>query len=407
MTQATNGSVLITRVVLKNYKSVEACSVPLRSLAFLVGQNGSGKSNFLDALRFVSESLHSSLDHALRERGGIAEVRRRSGGHPNHFAVRLDFHLPTGEVGNYSFQIGAKESGGFEVQTEECKLLHPDHLKESFYLVERGQLVRTSVDVGPAAFADRLYLVAASGLPEFRPVYDALSDIEVYNLNPKEIASPQKPDPGHVLRRDGANASSIFRRLPESVRQKINGYLSRIVQGIVDAETKALGSQETVEFRQMVKGQKHPWRFLASSMSDGTLRAFGILLALFQNCGAEAGQPLLIGLEEPEMALHPAATAVLLSALREASSRTQILVTSHSPDLLDDRDIPTESLLAVDNLEGVTRIAALDEAGRSMLLNRLRTPGDLLRQNQLAPDPAALAAIASDRQLKLFEVAQP
>jgi len=112
-------------------------------------------------------------------------------------------------------------------------------------------------------------------------------------------------------------------------------------------------------------------------------------------------------LEEPEMALHPAATAVLLSALREASSRTQILVTSHSPDLLDDRDIPTESLLAVDNLEGVTRIAALDEAGRSMLLNRLRTPGDLLRQNQLAPDPAALAAIASDRQLKLFEVAQP
>jgi predicted ATPase len=401
-----NGSVLITRVVLKNYKSIAGCSVPLRSLVFLVGQNGSGKSNFLDALRFVSDALHSSLDHALRERSGISEVRRRSGGHPNHFAVRLDFHLPSGQMGNYSFQIGAKESGGFEVQTEECKLVNAGRLGEQFYLVEKGRVVRTSVSVAPAAFADRLYLVAASGLPQFRPVYDALSTIEVYNLNPKEIANLQKPDASQVLRRDGGNASSIFRKLPEPARQQINGYLARIVQGIADAEAKALGSQETLEFRQAVKGQKHSWRFLASSMSDGTLRAFGILLALFQNAAKEAGGPLLIGLEEPEMALHPAATGVLLSALREASRQTQILVTSHSPDLLDDSDIPTESLLAVDNQEGVTRIAPLDEPGRSVLRDRLFTPGELLRQNQLAPDPAALAEMETERQLRLFEVAQ-
>jgi len=97
----------------------------------------------------------------------------------------------------------------------------------------------------------------------------------------------------------------------------------------------------------------------------------------------------------------------LLGALREASIRTQILVTSHSPDLLDDPEIPTESLLAVDNQEGATRIASLDEAGRSVLRDRLFTPGELLRQNQLAPDPASLAEIESDRQIKLFELAQP
>ena len=128
---------------------------------------------------------------------------------------------------------------------------------------------------------------------------------------------------------------------------------------------------------------------------------------MFQNAAKEAGGPLLIGLEEPEMALHPAATGVLLSALREASRQTQILVTSHSPDLLDDSDIPTESLLAVDNQEGVTRIAPLDEPGRSVLRDRLFTPGELLRQNQLAPDPAALAEMETERQLRLFEVAQP
>ncbi|MDD9989650.1 MAG: AAA family ATPase [Spirochaetaceae bacterium] len=49
-------------------------------LAFLVGPNGSGKGNFLDALRFIADSLRFSIDHALRDRGGINDVRRRSGG---------------------------------------------------------------------------------------------------------------------------------------------------------------------------------------------------------------------------------------------------------------------------------------------------------------------------------------
>ena len=70
-----------------------------QSAMFLVGQNGSGKSNFLDALRLVADSLNSSLDHALRERGGIKDVRRRSGGHPTHFGIRLDFRLPDGREG--------------------------------------------------------------------------------------------------------------------------------------------------------------------------------------------------------------------------------------------------------------------------------------------------------------------
>ena len=69
----------VTRVVLKNFKSIAACDVKLGPLTVLVGPNGSGKSNFVDSLRFVSDSLTTTLDHALRDRGGINEVRRRSG----------------------------------------------------------------------------------------------------------------------------------------------------------------------------------------------------------------------------------------------------------------------------------------------------------------------------------------
>jgi hypothetical protein len=77
-----------------------------------------------------------------------------------------------------------------------------------------------------------------------------------------------------------------------------------------------------------------------------------------------------------------------------------VLVTSHSGDLLDDERISTESILAVYAEEGLTQIAPLDEAGRSALRQRLYTAGELLRQNQLRPDPGALP-----KQPRLFDEA--
>ncbi|MCB1318386.1 MAG: AAA family ATPase, partial [Leptospiraceae bacterium] len=220
----------------------------------------------------------------------------------------------------------------------------------------------------------------------------------------KEISTMQKPDPGELLRRDGGNIASVFNQLPDSAQQQINQYLARIVPGVSEVETRTLGSQETIEFRQAIKGQKHPWRFLAASMSDGTLRAFGILVSIFQSLKASDQKPLLVGLEEPEMALHPAAAGILLAALREGSRHTQILVTSHSPDLLDNPDISPDALLAVDNVDGVTRIGAIDAAGQQVLRERLFTSGELLRQNQLAPDEQSLVDIRDERQLNIFEL---
>jgi predicted ATPase len=155
-----------------------------------------------------------------------------------------------------------------------------------------------------------------------------------------------------------------------------------------------------MEFRQNVKGQKDPWRFLASSMSDGTLRAFGVLLATLQS--ADKG-PLLLGLEEPETAVHPAAAHVLLEALRVAADRRQVLVTSHSPDLLDDPDLDESSLLTVQSFDGITRIGPIDETSRDMLRRSLFTPGELLRQNQIEMSPEAKAN-PPEAQLAFFEV---
>jgi predicted ATPase len=396
----------IRQVTIRNYKSIAACKLDLHELTFMVGPNGAGKSNFLDALKFVSDALRSSIDHALRDRGGIGEVRRRSGGHPNHFVLRLDFVLPSGQAGHYAFKVGARPNGGYVVQDEECVISATEVFgRNEHFRVRSGAIVDASVSPMPAALPDRLLLVAASGLPAFRPVFDALSRIEVYNLNPREIANMQKPDPGEILRRDGSNAASVLQRMPAQVRDMIRDDLRRIVPGVSDVEARSLASQETVEFRQEVKGQLYPWRFFASAMSDGTLRAFGILLAVFQAASEQSGgrAPLLIGLEEPEMALHPAAASVLLSALRSGAEHCQIIVTSHSPELLDNPDIDADSLIAVDNPDGLTRIGRIDGPGREMLRRKLFTPGELLRLNQLSPDPDSVDDVSDENRLELFD----
>lgn len=398
---------LLRRVVLKDFKSIRACDVPLGSLVFLVGPNGAGKSNFLDALRFVADALRTSLDHAMRERGGINEVRRRSRGHPTHFAVRLETEVAGGFTGHYAFRIGARPRGGFEVQTEECVVYSSDALgPPSRFRVESGRVMRsTTIDTPPAALADRLYLVTASGIPEFRPVYDALSRMGFYNLNPDRERELQKPDQGDLLQRDGANLASVIDQMEkrrDPAKDRIQEFLEKVVPGLRGVTHRAVGGMDTLEFRQDVPGGGPPWTFPAASMSDGTLRALGILVALFQSENGPIGPAVpLVGIEEPEVALHPAAAGVVLDALREASTRTQVLVTSHSTDLLDDERLETESILAVMAQRGETLIAPLDAVGRAALRDHLYTAGELLRLNQLMPDPEVIGKLRG-KQLRLF-----
>ncbi len=397
-------SVFLRRVLLKNYKSIANCSVKLGPLNFLVGPNGAGKSNFLDGLRLVTESLNTSLDHALRERGGIGEVRRRSSGHPTHFGIRLEFTLPTGGSGHYAFRIGALPKGGFEVQQEQCRIYGRTALDTWFYEVESGKVIKSHAKIVPAVAPDRLFLVAVSGLPEFRPLYDALSRMGFYNLNPDVIRNLQTPDAGDVLRRDGGNLASVLSLMKKErpdAKDRIVEFLKHVVPGVLDVSVKQIQKKETLEFKQKVGRNESPWSFFAENMSDGTLRALGVLTALFQSVNGGAKRVPLVGIEEPEVAVHPGAAGVLRDALRTAAKSTQVIVTSHSPDLLEDKDVGDESILGVASINGETKIGALDEVGRGAIRDRLYTAGELLRLGQLTPDIEKINATPAN-QLELF-----
>lgn len=394
---------LLKKVGIRNFRSIGKTDVRLSRLTILVGRNGSGKSNFLDALRFVADSLQTSLDHAIKSRGGIDSVRRRSTGHPRNFAIALEFILPDWQIGKYSFEVAARERGGFEVRRESLLIRSVAGLLIASYDVKSGEVIGSSIDKMPPASPDRLYLVNAAGLPPFRTAYDALASMGFYNLNPDAMKELQSPDAGELLHRDGGNVASVIARLgidQPNVTERIQSYLATIVPGITEVERVSLGPRETLQFKQKVAGSSRPWNFFAASMSDGTLRALGTLIAVTQL--TERTKPVsLVGIEEPETALHPAASGALMDALREAASHTQILVTSHSPDLLDQVNLETDGLLAVASYEGTTMIAPIDDASLKAIREHLYTPGELLRLDQLEPDRKDLDRQA---QMNLFGV---
>ena len=403
--------VFVKRVVLSNFRSIKECSVGLGPLTFLVGPNGSGKSNFVDALRLVAEALQTSLDQALRMRGGVGEVRRRSfgkegkkgKGRPTNFGVRLEFQLEN-MIGSYAFAVGAKPNGAYEIQKEECRWSETGPLDKAWYRVENGEVKESSESAMPVASVDQLYLIRASGTPVFRPVFDAFSRMGFYNLNPDAIRELQTPAPGEVLRRDGGNLSSVLALMGkhgQKARKRMLEFLGSVVPGITDVSVRRLGKKETLEFLQEVVPGETIWRFLAENMSDGTLRALGVLTALFQAAFQNGNRVPLVGIEEPETAVHPGAAGVLRDALVFASASTQVLVTSHSPDLLDDKDVKADWIQGVVCEQGETRIGPIDEADRSVLRDRLFTAGELLKRGQLTPDVEKVKRIPTS-QLELF-----
>jgi predicted ATPase len=338
------------------------------------------------------------LDHAIKARGGIDEVRRRSTGHSHNFGIEVDMNLPDLRVGTYGFEISSQPKGGFLVKSEKLSIQEPNGRACASFELSNGRIEGSSVENTPKAANDRLYLVTASGLAEFEDAYDALLAMGFYNLSPEQMKEVQSPDAGELLRRDGSNIASVVARLAEdepTLKERVKDYLAAIVPDIVDFDRVPLGHRETLQFRQQIKGARHPWRFYVANMSDGTLRTLGILVAAMQLVNRR-NRVRLVGIEEPETALHPAAAGALMDSLREAATNTQVVLTSHSPDLLDRFDPDADALLVVQANQGATEIGPADPASIESIRTHLYSAGDLLRMDQLQPDREALRQLEFD-----------
>ena len=379
----------LTKVVLRNYKSIASCEVDLQPLSIFVGPNGSGKSNFLDALRLMADALRFSLGHALQERGGFGEVRRRTATTARYFAIGLQFRLP-GCTGSYMCGVKRLHQTGYAVAHEQCELTSGE--QEAHYTVGEEGVVRSSLQNPPDCTPGEFYLARLGSIEPFRQAFRFLSNMTFYNPAVERIRELQASDDGRLLKRDGSNLASVLKRLKSDApghKQLVDDYLRVLVPQIARVEPKALGPKLTLEFRQKLPNTDRSRRFLAENMSDGTLRGLGVLVALFQGREAGADGATLVGIEEPETSLHGGALGGLTDALLDASDQVQTLITTHSAELLDNHGIEAKHIHAVEFSGGETQIGPLDQACQGAVGEGRFTVGELLGMGQARPQTSS------------------
>ena len=214
--------------------------------------------------------------------------------------------------------------------------------------------------------------------------------MQFYNLTLESLREVANPSPGAILERSGEHLGEALGALgavrPE-LKERVDSYLSAVAPGIEGVDRYLAGRYVGVVFRSAGAGTGGEIEFGPEAVSDGTIRAAGVLVALFQLAAVD-GRIQLVGIEEPEIALHPAAAGVLFDSLNEASEHVQVLVTTQSPDLLDRDDVDVSMVRAVTMRDGLTIIGDVDQASRQIVRDKLYTLGELMRGNQLTPDDA-------------------
>ena len=387
----------IREVHLRNYRSIEEAVVRLSDFTVLVGPNGAGKTNFVDALAFVQECLSTSVEAALARRGGPLRIVRGITEVPDvraGFRLVIDFDAKT--VADYAFEITASRNGAFTVAEERCVVSVAGQERHRLD-VRNGAFKKALSGVRPVIEPDRLALYAASSLDEFRPVYDFLTQVRAYGIDPEKLRELRDPAPGLVLERQGGNAAAVLRELEENKKDwyaRVSSLLAAVVPGITHLEGATVGGKQFLFFAEKGTGPTPPLGLFPSNMSDGTLRMLGLLLAVYQPV-----TPSVLLIEEPEATIHPAAAEVVMSVLLDAAKRSQVIVTTHSPDVLDFKAVPESAIRVVTKGPHGTTIAPVTSSSRDAIRQRLYSAGELLRADELNPDIAAAESLAGEHDL--------
>jgi predicted ATPase len=376
---------VIRSLTLENFRSVIAERVEFDNPTFLVGENASGKSNVLDALTFLAEAMKLPLKAVFDRRGGISAIRNRSGSEAlPRLGLRLDFGEMNGQFssGYYALQVESANAYHFEVVREQCRLRVNEGIE--YWFDRKGKAFRSNVGVRPEPDPASLAMPLVGGDSHFNPILRILATVEVYAISPASMRYPQDSNGGTNLLPDGRNAGRVLKEIervaPED-RMRMDEILARIVPGLARFGTRDIDSKKSQLVLYQESGQG-PLYFEAPEMSDGTLRALGIVAAVYQK-----PSPSVVVIEEPEANIHPAALSVILDVLRHASRQMQVIVTTHSSDLLDAKWIEDRHLRMVAWDNGQTRVAPVSEATRRVLAEHLLYPGQALRANALYHDP--------------------
>ncbi|MDO7874925.1 AAA family ATPase [Hymenobacter sp. ASUV-10] len=345
----------LTYLRIKNYRALRDVEFrDLTPLTMLIGPNGSGKSTVLDALAFLAEAVGGDLKGAWERRNRFAGMRTRGGEGSIEFEITISLQLGQSAI-KYELEVDEKDgqvymvgeavsisdkAGSFRyaffaenysfnsftnvtrfikrVASEGLEKVETYESAETHELFKRGPLIQSYSGFNNAARNEAELIVSL--LTSYRNIHLTDDHLKGYSdAGPRERLSP-----------NGDNLPNVLYYLHEKhpdVLEKIAAQLRRWVPGLADIVTEI-----TSDERLLLRFKDAPFEkpLPAQYMSGGTMRLAALLTLLY-----EPNATGLLGMEEPDNELHPLLLYRLAEELGKATETRQLLVTTHSPMLLD------------------------------------------------------------------------
>lgn len=388
---------------IQHYKSLADVELAvLKPITLLTGRNAVGKSNLIDALKFLRDIAAYGLDHAMSERGGIGIVRQYAVSRPYKITISVNFEQAfenTIKDGSYEITIASLSQGNYCVENETCTWWNED----VFYNDDLGEWIDgdaekfsfTRKSDGEISFSSQTEIIkvprdvaALSVRWHQRPqeLVRFFSSFSFSTIYPNTLREPARPNTDRALKESGENWASVLKSLRKTAKgkqsfERIMEMMQVVVPSLKEVNVKSVGGFLVPQFRFNDDVNVKAHDFDPVQLSDGTLRIFGILLSLYQN-----PPPPLLAIEEPEQTIHPAMLAVLAEAFREVSEQTQIFVTSHSPHFVDFFD--PEEIRVVSMNQGKTQITGIHRAQMEAIKENLMSLKELMSAEGLLPEDA-------------------
>ena len=348
-------------IYLENWRNFTRVDVLLQQRMFLVGPNASGKSNFLDAFRFLRDLVNvgGGLEKAVADRGGVSRLRSLAA--RRHPGIVIDVQIGENDEISWRYRIGIVQDNNSRPFLKEEKVW-----KSGKLLLERPD----KRDLNDKELLRQTHLEQINSNRDFREIADFFNTIRYYHIVPQLIRDPErltgkKADPfgGDFLEQ----IASLPKKTQESRLRRIQNALRVAVPQL----------QELTEYKDNrgvphLRAKYDHWRSKGAwqteaDFSDGTLRLMGLLWALLDGNG-----PLI--LEEPELSLHAEVAShipQMMASIQKSQRKQarQIFVSTHSSDLLRDPGIAADEVLILRPTSEGTKIeVSIDNAEIKQLL---------------------------------------
>lgn len=371
---------------LENWRNFSKVDTALQRRVFLVGPNASGKSNLLDALRFLRDvaDVQGGFQQAIHTRRGVSQIRSLHARKYSNVAVEVTVELEPTSLWKYRLEFSQDNNRRPVVKREVVS-------RDGTLLLDRPDKEDTQ-DVNRLS---QTHLEQVNANKNFRGLADFFAQVRYLHLVPQLV---REPDRSVGRERDpfGGDFLEQLAKLQRTRKATFDSRLKRIQQALKVAvpQLKELALDRDERGVPHLKGLYEHWRPKAGwqnedQLSDGTLRLLGLLWGFL-----DGGAPLL--LEEPELSLHTEVVRYIPQMMVRLARKNgrQIIISTHSAELLSDEGIdPEEVLLLAPSKEGTdVETAENDEQIRALL------EGGLTIAEAVMPRTAPPSA----RQLMMF-----